>query len=201
MDAWIFRFFRIPWILRNFRREIESSLFLKLSLVYSFSELFEIKEEKMKKINFKVLIISFVVIYLVAFVGSLFTSPNTGSDWYVNNRPDITPPNYVFPIVWNILFFMIALSLYFAWMNAKKKQKKNLAIVFGANLILNALWSFLFFGLKQPLWAFVELVFLWITILAMIYTTWKIDKKSAYLLIPYLLWVSFAGVLNLGWIF
>jgi len=155
----------------------------------------------MKKINFKVLIISFVVIYLVAFVGSLFTSPNTGSDWYVNNRPDITPPNYVFPIVWNILFFMIALSLYFAWMNAKKKQKKNLAIVFGANLILNALWSFLFFGLKQPLWAFVELVFLWITILAMIYTTWKIDKKSAYLLIPYLLWVSFAGVLNLGWIF
>ncbi len=155
----------------------------------------------MKKINYKVLAISFVIVYLIAFVGSLFTFPNTSSEWYENNKPNITPPNYVFPIVWNILFFLIALSLYFAWTNSKKKQKNKIALIFGANLILNALWSFLFFTLQKPILAFVCLIAIWITILVMIYTTYKIDKKAGYILIPYLIWVSFAGVLNLGWIF
>ena len=155
----------------------------------------------MKKINYKVLAISFVIIYLIAFIGSLFTSPVTSSQWYLENKPNITPPNYVFPIVWNILFFLIALSLYFAWTSSKKKQKNKIALIFGANLILNALWSFLFFTLQKPLLAFVCLIAIWATILGMIYITYKIDKKASYILIPYLLWVSFAGVLNLGWIF
>ena len=146
--------------------------------------------------KWKVLISSLVIVYLVAFIGSLFTSGNTNSGWYQQIKPSITPPNYIFPIVWNILFFLIALSLYFAWINSKGNLKKKIFIVFAISLILNILWSVLFFSLKQPAIAFIELLILWLSIIAMISVSYKADKKAAYLLIPYLLWVSFAGVLN-----
>lgn len=146
--------------------------------------------------KWKVLISSLVIVYLVAFIGSLFTTGNTNSEWYQQIKPSITPPNYIFPIVWNILFFLIALSLYFAWINSKGNLKKKIFIVFAINLILNILWSVLFFSLKQPAIAFIELLILWLSIIAMISVSYKADKKAAYLLIPYLLWVSFAGVLN-----
>jgi len=152
------------------------------------------------KINFKVIILCLVIVYSVAFVGSIFTSGNTGSQWYLENKPSITPPNFIFPIVWNILFFMIALSLYFVWIKSDKKQKKKVALVFGANLFLNVLWSFLFFTLQKPLFAFFELLLLLATIVLMIYVTWKINRKASYLLVPYFLWVCFAGVLNWLWI-
>ena len=153
------------------------------------------------KINYKVLITCILLVYAVVFVGSIFTSGNTGSQWYLENKPSITPPNYVFPIVWNILFFLIALSLYFAWIKTNKKQKKKVALVFGANLLLNVLWSFLFFTLQKPLLAFFDLLLLLATIVLMISTTYKIEKKSAWLLVPYLAWVAFAGVLNWLWLF
>lgn len=151
----------------------------------------------MKKINWKVLIFSFLAVFSVAILGSIFTSPYVDSDWYNSVKSEITPPNYVFPIVWNILFFLIAISLYLAWISAKNKNaKKSIAIVFGINLLFNFLWSFLFFVRQNPVSAFVDLIAIWITIVAMIYTTYRINKVSAYLLIPYLLWVSFAGILN-----
>lgn len=151
-----------------------------------------------KRRNIKVLVICLILVYAVAFLGSLFTSPNTGpdSEYYNSIRPSITPPNWVFPVVWNILFFLIALSLYLSWINSNKKQKKSLAWVFGINLALNFLWSVIYFGLKNPAFAFVELIALWASIISMIYITKKINKTSAYLLVPYFLWVSFAGVLN-----
>ncbi|MBU4070251.1 MAG: tryptophan-rich sensory protein [Nanoarchaeota archaeon] len=154
----------------------------------------------MKKINFKILIACLVFVYLIAFIGSLFTFSNTDSEWYLNNKSSITPPNYVFPIVWNILFLLIAFSLYFAWINSNKKQKRKVAWIFGTNLALNALWSFLFFALKQPLLAFVDLLFILATIIWMIYVVYPIDKKAGWLLVPYLAWVMFAGVLNWLWL-
>jgi translocator protein len=147
-----------------------------------------------KKINWKVLIASLLIVFGTALIGSIFTSQNTSSEWYQSIKPAITPPNYVFPIVWNILFFLIAISLYLSWTNTK--NKKPIIIVFGINLILNALWSYLYFGIQRPDLAFIELIVLWLSITAMIYTTYKINKISSYLLIPYLLWVSFAGILN-----
>jgi len=149
----------------------------------------------MKKINFKVLIICLILVYAVAFLGSIFTSQNTNSLWYESIKVNLTPPNWVFPIVWNVLFFLIALSLYFAWM--ENKSRKKIAIVFGINFLFNVLWSVLFFTLKNPTWAFFELILLLLpSIVSMIFVTWKINKKSAYLLFPYLAWVSFAGALN-----
>jgi tryptophan-rich sensory protein len=151
----------------------------------------------MKKFNLKIFVICFIIVFGTAFIGSLFTSDAVNSPWYDSVKPSITPPNYVFPIVWNILFFLITLSLYFAWIGSKnKKQKKKVAWVFGINLALNMIWSLLYFKLKNPLFAFYEIIFLFASILVMIFVCWRIDKKSAYLLMPYLLWAGFASVLN-----
>ncbi|PIO08007.1 TspO protein [Candidatus Pacearchaeota archaeon CG10_big_fil_rev_8_21_14_0_10_34_12] len=151
------------------------------------------------RINWKVLIISLAIVYGISFVGSLFTSSTVNSDWYDSVKPSITSPNWVFPVVWNILFFLIALSLYFAWTSTRKKDKstkKRIAIIFGINLFLNVAWSFLFFRIQNPLWAFFELIVLWFSIISMLVLTWRIKKLSFYFLIPYSLWVSFAGILN-----
>lgn len=146
----------------------------------------------MKKISWKFLIIAFVLVHLIAFIGSRFT--NTG-EWYESIRPSITPPNYVFPIAWTILFILISVSFYFILVS-KSRSRKLVISLFIINLVLNGLWSYLFFGLQNPVLAFYDLIFLWISILLMILSSFKIDKASSYLLIPYLLWVSFAGVLN-----
>jgi len=145
-------------------------------------------------VNWKILIICFALVFGIGFFGSFF---NTSSDWYDSVKPSITPPSFVFPIVWNILFFMIALSLYFVWIGSRKKQRWKIGVIFGLNLFFNFLWSLLFFGLQKPVWAFFDLIFIWLTIWGMIFITWKIDRKSSLLLIPYLVWVSFAVVLNL----
>lgn len=148
------------------------------------------------KINYKVLIFCFLIVFLTAFIGSRFTTPNTNTEWYNSTKTAITPPNYIFPIVWNILFALIAISLYLAWINAKQNQKNKLAIIFTINLALNILWSIIFFSLKNPVLSFLELIILWLSILIMLTTTYKINRLSFYLLIPYLIWVTFAGILN-----
>ncbi len=151
-----------------------------------------------KKFNLKILIFCLLIVFvLLGGVGSLFTSKNTNSEWYESIKPDITPPSFVFPIVWNILFLLISISLYIAWINSKTKpQKKKIAIVFGINFALNLLWSILFFGLKLPKLAFAEIILLWLSIGAIFLTTWKIKKLSSWLILPYWLWVAFAGILN-----
>jgi len=151
-------------------------------------------EKEVKKFNLKVLIVSIVLVYLVAFIGSVFTSSETNSSWYQQVRPSITPPNWVFPIVWNILFLLIGISLYYAWISFK--DKRAVIILFSTNLILNVLWSYFYFKLHNAALAFIDLIGIWLTLVILIYATWKVSKKSAYLLMPYLLWITFAGILN-----
>ena len=157
-------------------------------------------KKRMKKIDWKVLTVCLVVVYLVAFIGSLFTSGNTNSPWYLENKPSFTPPNFVFPIVWPILYFLIALSLYLSWIKAKKNEKKKIAIIFGINLVANALWSYLFFGIQNPLLAVISIIIILVSIIAMVFVAGKIDKKAGWILVPYLLWVSFATTLNLAFV-
>lgn len=153
---------------------------------------------KNKKFNFWVLLVCLLVVFLfVGGIGSLFTSKNTNTEWYSSIKPSITPPSIVFPIVWNILFLLISFSLYFAWTSSRnKKQKTQVSLLFGINFILNILWSVLFFELKLLQLAFIEIIIFWFSILALILFTRKISKKSAWLLIPYFLWVAFASVLT-----
>ena len=148
------------------------------------------------RINWKVLVICFVTVYAVAFVGSLFTSSSVNSEWYLQVKPSITPPNWVFPVAWNILFFLIAVSFYLVILNKNEKNNKKAVAAFLVNLVLNALWSFLYFEMHNPLLAFYEIIFLLVSIVFMISMSYKVNKTSAYLLVPYLLWVSFAAVLN-----
>ncbi len=150
-----------------------------------------------RKIDWKSLILSFILVYSVALFGNIFTQKGINSFWYLTIKPPITPPNWVFPLVWNILFFLIAISLYLSMVSVKdKKLKLKLEIIFGMNFILNVLWVMFYFALRKPLYALFDLIPLWTSIWMMIWITWKIDKKSSWLLIPYLLWVSFAGILN-----
>jgi tryptophan-rich sensory protein len=153
-----------------------------------------------KGINWKVLIISLIIVFGISFIGSLFTLGNADSSWYLEEKPGFTPPSWVFGPVWTILYFLIALSLYFVWIKAKKNEKKKVAAVFGINLVANALWSYLFFGIRNPGLAFIDILIILASIVAMIAITGKIDRKAAWLLVPYLLWVGFASVLNLGFV-
>lgn len=146
----------------------------------------------MKK--FTPLIVSLGIVYTVAFLGSLATTPTIGN-WYVLlNKPSFNPPNYLFGPVWTLLFTLMGISAYLVW---KKKKKITTPLIFYAvQLGLNLLWSILFFGLQLPSTAFLEIIFLWILIALTINEFYKVDRLAAYLLIPYILWVSFAALLN-----
>lgn len=141
------------------------------------------------------LIISIVLPFLASAIGSLFTA-NSVSSWYVTLiKPSFNPPSWVFGPVWTILYILMGISLYLVWI---KKFDKTAFTFFGIQLFLNALWSILFFGLKSPLFAFIEIIFLWAAILITIFYFYKINKISAYLFIPYILWVGFAAILNVS---
>lgn len=147
----------------------------------------------MKKGWLKALVASFMIVTIVAVIGSFLTG-NTKTIWYESIKPSVTPPNYVFPIAWTILFILIALSLFYSWISAR--DKKVVAGAFGINLVLNVLWSLFFFYLKNPFMGFVSIILLLLSIIVMIRVSYKIDRKAGLMLVPYLLWVGFATVLN-----
>ncbi len=134
-------------------------------------------------------------------IGSFFTTPAIGG-WYKElNKPLFSPPNWVFAPVWTLLYFLMGISLYLIRTKeiriGKEIRQKTVALmIFEIQLILNMAWSFLFFGLKNPLLAFAEIIILWISILLCIIHFYKIDKKAAYILLPYIFWVSYAATLN-----
>ncbi len=128
-------------------------------------------------------------------IGSIATSSSLNS-WYVSlNKPLISPPGWLFAPVWTIIYVLMGVSLFLV-LEKKGKSKKKAIWVFSFQLLLNILWSFLFFGFQMPLLAFVEIIILWILILTMMKEFAKIEKKTKWLLLPYILWTSFAAVLN-----
>lgn len=148
----------------------------------------------MNKNNLIKLFTSIIICELAGVVGSIFTTPAIGTWFKTLVKPVFAPPNWVFGPVWSILFFLMGISLYLVW--SKKGNKEQALQFFAIQLFLNIAWSFLFFGLRSPYLAFIEIIFLWIAILFTIIKFYKIQKTSAYLLLPYILWVSFAAVLN-----
>lgn len=148
--------------------------------------------------NFIKLMLSLAVCQGAGFFGSIFTVKSV-STWYTTiNKPFFNPPNWIFAPVWTILFVLMGVSLFLIWSRpllAKKKRKRAM-FIFGLQLIFNFLWSIAFFGLKSPLLGFIVIIILWILILMTIIKFFKISKTAGCLLIPYILWVSFASVLN-----
>jgi len=147
----------------------------------------------MKKTNFLKLSLAIVLCLSAGFIGSFFTVTGVNS-WYTTiNKPVFNPPNWVFGPVWTFLYILMGISLYNIW---NSKKNKSALMFFYAQLALNTLWSILFFGFENPLVAFVEIIILWAAILITIIKSYRISKAASYLLIPYILWVSFASVLN-----
>ena len=148
------------------------------------------------------------ILKLVAFVilceiigasGSIFTIANIPT-WYANLvKPFFSPPNWVFAPVWTLLFLLMGIALYIIWESVEKKFKKIRVLAiswFSVQFAFNVLWSYLFFGLRNPFLGFIGIILLWFSIIFTIIYFYRINKKAAYLLVPYLIWVSFASILN-----
>lgn len=144
------------------------------------------------------LILSFILCFAVAAAGSAVTIPSI-TTWYTTlTKPFFTPPNAIFGPVWTLLYLLMAISLAIVWNKPQKKQTKKALQLFFIQLTLNFLWSFVFFGMHQIFTGLIVIVLLWAAIFQTITYFFPIAKKAAYLLIPYILWVSFAAMLNLA---
>ena len=146
------------------------------------------------------LIITLIICLLIPLaIGGIsgFATATSITDWYVTlNKPSFNPPNYLFAPVWTTLYTLMGISLFIIWKSPTGRIRNNALVIFAVQITLNFFWSFLFFKFNQTELALVEIMMLWISILLMIIFYKRIRKLAAFLQIPYLLWVSFATILN-----
>jgi benzodiazapine receptor len=152
---------------------------------------------KIRPMELSRLILCILICQAAGALGSVFTSSSV-STWYPTLiKPDLTPPGWVIGLVWIILFALIGISLFLVWREvAGRSDAKSALIIFAAQLVVNILWSWAFFGLRSPLSGLEVIAVLWILILLTIVKFWPISRVASLLLIPYILWVSFAAFLN-----
>ena len=144
------------------------------------------------------LVVAIVICFAAAGLGGFVTAPNI-PNWYADlAKPKWNPPDWIFGPVWSCLYLMMAVSVWLVWRQGGFALAKLPLALFAVQLGLNSLWSILFFGLHSPGLAAIEIILLWIAILATLITFWKRSKWAGGLLVPYLAWVSFAAVLNLA---
>jgi len=142
------------------------------------------------------LVLFIVIAHLAGVIGSLFTTPNIET-WYVFlEKPFFAPPNWLFAPAWITLYTLMGIAAFLVWRKRNLQGAKPALWLYGVQLALNALWSVIFFGLRNPELAFIAIVVLWILILVVTVKFFKIEKIAGYLFVPYLLWVAFAAVLN-----
>ena len=142
----------------------------------------------------------FVLICLLAGgIGTVFTIQSIPT-WYATLiKPAFNPPNWIFGPVWTTLYILMGIAAYLVYKEgAGKKEAKEAIAVFGIQLVLNVLWSLVFFGLHSPFAGLVCIIALWLAIALTIKKFHKISKTAGLLLVPYILWVSFASILNLS---
>ena len=141
-----------------------------------------------------VVLVLFVVICLSAgMIGSQFP-PDA---WYRSlEKPAWNPPDFIFAPVWTLLYILMAVAAWLVWLHGEKGKRLLSLSVFTVQLGVNALWSWLFFGIKRPDLAFIDIVVMWVLISATIALFWKVKRSAGLLLVPYLAWVSFATALN-----
>jgi len=150
----------------------------------------------MKKINIGRFSFSIILPLVAGFLGSFFTGPAVKTWYLVINKPSWNPPSWLFAPVWTSLFILMGIAFYLVW-SMKMNNKVRFAIkLFIAQLVLNVLWSVFFFGMGNFWLAFLEIIVLWIAIALTIVDFSKVNKTAAWLLVPYILWVSFASYLN-----
>lgn len=149
-----------------------------------------------KNVHVVNLLVSIAVPLLVGGLSALLTR-SAMAEFEALQKPPLSPPSWLFPVVWTVLFLLMGIGSYMVW--ASDSAFKGTALgLYGIQLFVNFFWSILFFNFSNYLLAFIWLVFLWLLILAMCYYFWRCEPVAAYLQIPYLLWVAFAGYLNLS---
>ena len=147
--------------------------------------------------NLLKLIISIVIPVAVGAISGLFTSSEIPGWYQTINKPTWNPPSWLFGPVWTTLYVMMGIALFLVWKSdASQSVKKTAIILFAAQLVLNFFWSFIFFNQHQIGWAVVEIITMWVFILLTIFAFAPISKIAAWLLVPYISWVSFATILN-----
>lgn len=145
----------------------------------------------------KQLLTALAIPLLIGGLSALLTGGMGG--FKILNKPPISPPGWLFPVVWTILYLAMGLASYLVYKSAAPQYKKNNALLFyGLQLFFNFFWSIIFFRWEMYLFAFVWLMVMWILIIITTLKFWKIDKRAGILMVPYLLWVTFAAYLNLG---
>lgn len=148
-----------------------------------------------RKTFLKPVLIAASVAILIGALGGTLTDIGP---WYQNLRkPSWQPPDWLFGPVWTLIFALATISAVYAWRNARNRSEREWVVgLFALNGFLNVLWSTLFFKLRHPDWALIEVAFLWLSILLPIIVFWRFSKAASLLLTPYLAWVSFAAFLN-----
>lgn len=145
------------------------------------------------------ILVFIIVCELAGVIGSVFTRPSIPGWYAALAKPPFNPPNWVFAPVWTLLYVLMGLSAYLVYERGPRRHEVRTALaVFAGQLLLNALWSIVFFGAHMIFGAAVLIVILWGMILASIWFFSRISRAAAYLLVPYILWVSFAAVLNIS---
>lgn len=151
----------------------------------------------MKKIDWKTLILCLFIPVVLVGGGSALCTMNSMEVYKNMEKPSIAPPGWLFPVVWTILFILMGIASYLVWESGSSRRGTALT-VYGLQLAVNFLWTLVFFNL-QAYWASVAvLVVLWVLILAAIVLFARINRTSAWLLVPYLIWVTFAAYLNIS---
>jgi tryptophan-rich sensory protein len=155
----------------------------------------------MKKNVFFKLVVSILLPLGVGAIAGMFTS-SAVPEWYATlNRPSFNPPNGLFGPVWTTLYTLMGISLFLIWKQIVSKERNIAIFVFFLQLALNFCWSFIFFYFNMIGLALIEIILLWISIVIMLVLFFKIKPIAAYINIPYLLWVTFATILNASYYF
>jgi tryptophan-rich sensory protein len=142
------------------------------------------------------LIVLIGICYGAAWIGSVVTRPAI-NNWYAGlAKPSWRPPNWAFAPAWTVIYTLMAFAAWIVWNRHETLFVLPALCVFGIQLALNAAWSAIFFGLRRPGLAVIEIACLWVAILATVIQFWRIAPLAGWLLVPYLAWVSFAMVLN-----
>jgi benzodiazapine receptor len=138
------------------------------------------------------------VCFAAAAVGAMLTNPSVPG-WYASlTKPSWNPPSWVFGPVWSLLYLLMGVSAWLVWLKAGFRAARVPLALFGVQLVLNMAWSALFFGLRSPGAALIEIVLLWGAILATMIAFWRRSAPAGWLMLPYLAWVTFAVALNLA---
>lgn len=149
------------------------------------------------KIQWKKLIISVLIPLAVGGLSAWLTR-NSMESFDNLAKPPLSPPGWLFPVVWSILFVLMGIASYLVLVSDKPARAKTALTVYGIQLAFNFFWSIIFFNFEMYLFAFVWLMILWLLIILTTVLFWRIDKRAGYLMLPYLVWVTFAAYLNFG---